>query len=126
VLAEIIHGLSPRAAEPFVAHQLRDAVADAVRGRAVRARRGAFTDAREAKPGMLETAEGGTVMLDEIGELPLPLQAKLLRGIETREGDARRRGSSRARSTSAFWRRPTASWKTRSRGRVPAGPLLQA
>src|SRR6185436_2103489 len=45
--------------------------------------RGAFTDAREAKQGLLETAEGGTVLLDEIGALPL--QAKLLRVIETHE-----------------------------------------
>jgi transcriptional regulator with PAS, ATPase and Fis domain len=47
--------------------------------------RGAFTGAVADKPGLLEAAAGGTVLFDEIGELPLDLQAKLLRAIETRE-----------------------------------------
>src|SRR5947208_9726754 len=46
--------------------------------------RGGFTGASEAKPGLLETAPGGTVFLDEIGEMPLLLQAKVLRVLETR------------------------------------------
>ncbi len=45
--------------------------------------RGAFTDARERKPGLLEVADGGTVFLDEIGEIPLAVQPKLLRVLET-------------------------------------------
>jgi two-component system response regulator AtoC len=47
--------------------------------------RGAFTGATQAKPGLLEAASGGTVFLDEIGELPMALQAKLLRAIESQE-----------------------------------------
>jgi two-component system response regulator AtoC len=47
--------------------------------------RGAFTGAATTKPGLLEAASGGTVLFDEIGEMPLELQAKLLRAIETRE-----------------------------------------
>jgi transcriptional regulator with GAF, ATPase, and Fis domain len=47
--------------------------------------RGAFTGAAASKPGLLEAAAGGTVLLDEIGELPLELQSKLLRAIELRE-----------------------------------------
>jgi DNA-binding NtrC family response regulator len=57
--------------------------------------RGAFTGAGQAKPGLLETAPGGTVFLDEVGELPPVLQVKLLRVIETRE--VLRVGSVRAR-----------------------------
>ena len=57
--------------------------------------RGAFTGAVGAKPGLLETAEGGTVFLDEIGDLPAPLQAKLLRVIEAHE--VTRLGATRAR-----------------------------
>ncbi|MEO0226245.1 MAG: sigma-54 factor interaction domain-containing protein [candidate division WOR-3 bacterium] len=45
-------------------------------------KKGAFTDARTDKPGKLEMAEGGTVFLDEIGEIPLSIQAKLLRVLE--------------------------------------------
>jgi DNA-binding NtrC family response regulator len=45
--------------------------------------RGAFTDAKRAKPGLLEEAEGGTLFLDEIGDMPLATQAKLLKVIET-------------------------------------------
>ena len=71
--------------------------------------RGAFTGAVQAKPGLLETARRrARVFLDEVGELPLTLQAKLLRVLETRAGDARRRRSSRGRSTCASSPRPTA------------------
>jgi transcriptional regulator with GAF, ATPase, and Fis domain len=58
--------------------------------------RGAFTGANQAKPGLLETADGGSVLLDEVGELPFGLQAKLLRVLET--GQCQRLGALRPRS----------------------------
>src|SRR5262249_7005144 len=56
--------------------------------------RGAFTDARTAKPGLFETAHGGTIFLDEVGLMPLSLQAKLLTVIE--DSSVRRLGATRA------------------------------
>jgi transcriptional regulator with GAF, ATPase, and Fis domain len=61
--------------------------------------KGAFTGAHESKPGRLELANGGTIFLDEIGELPIELQAKLLRVIE--EGEFTRLGSTQERKTNA-------------------------
>lgn len=56
--------------------------------------KGAFTDATEAKAGQFETANGGTLFLDEIGEMPIGVQAKLLRALQEKE--VRRLGSSKA------------------------------
>ena len=85
VLSEIIHGLSARAPKPLVRVNCATLTPSLFEAELFGHEKAAFTDAHEAKPGLLETAEGGTVLLDEIGELPLPLQAKLLRVIETHQ-----------------------------------------
>jgi two-component system response regulator AtoC len=85
VLARTVHEWSRRAARPLVGINCA-ALTDSLFGSELYGHeRGAFTGAVEAKPGLLETAPGGTVFLDEIGELSLAMQVKLLRVIETRE-----------------------------------------
>ena len=85
VLARLIHGLSPRAGKPFLALNCAGLSQSLIESELFGHERGAFTGAVGAKIGLLESANGGTVFLDEIGEMPLPMQAKLLRVIEARE-----------------------------------------
>ncbi len=85
VLARAIHAASARAGKPLVSINCAALSESLVESELFGHERGAFTGAAQAKPGLLETAPGGTVFLDEVGELPPPMQAKLLRVIETRE-----------------------------------------
>jgi len=85
VLASLVHELSARAAGPFVGVNCASIPEALLESELFGHERGAFTGAVTAKPGLLETADGGTVFLDEIGDLPASLQAKLLRVIESRE-----------------------------------------
>jgi two-component system, NtrC family, response regulator AtoC len=85
VLAERIHQMSPRAGAPFLRLNCAALSETLLESELFGHERGAFTGAIAAKPGLLETAQGGTVFLDELGELPLSIQAKLLRVIETRQ-----------------------------------------
>ena len=85
VLAERIHKMSRRANGPFVrinAAALSDTLLES---ELFGHEKGAFTGATSAKVGLLEAAHGGTFFFDEVGELPLALQAKLLRVLESRE-----------------------------------------
>ncbi|HJQ73969.1 MAG TPA: sigma-54 dependent transcriptional regulator, partial [Gaiellaceae bacterium] len=82
VLAAAIHGWSPRAAEPFVAISCTTLADQLLESELFGHVKGAFTGAWKDKPGRLEAAKGGTVFLDEVGDLPLDLQAKLLRFLE--------------------------------------------
>jgi two-component system response regulator AtoC len=85
VLARLIHQMSPRAGKPFLALNCAGLSQSLIESELFGHERGAFTGAVGAKIGLLESATGGTFFLDEIGEMPLPMQAKLLRVIEARE-----------------------------------------
>jgi two-component system response regulator AtoC len=93
VLASSIHALSERTG-PFSSINCAALSEPLLESELFGHERGAFTGAVSAKHGLLESAAAGTVFLDEIGELPLGLQAKLLRAVETRE--IRRVGSTRS------------------------------
>jgi two-component system response regulator AtoC len=85
VLADRLHKGSPRANGPFVRLNVAALPETLLESELFGHERGAFTGAVKSKPGLLETGSGGTVFLDEVGELPLATQAKLLRVLEARE-----------------------------------------
>ncbi len=84
VMARAIHEHSARRGGPFVVVDCGAVVGSLIESELFGHERGAFTGATERRRGAFELAEGGTLFLDEIGELPLDLQPKLLRAIETR------------------------------------------
>ncbi|HLU66137.1 MAG TPA: sigma-54 dependent transcriptional regulator, partial [Kofleriaceae bacterium] len=84
VIAELIHRSSPRAGRPFVRLDCASVPPTLLESELFGHERGAFTGADRRKLGYFEAAGGGTILLDEIGELPAPLQAKLLTALERR------------------------------------------
>jgi two-component system response regulator FlrC len=85
VLARYIHQQSPRASKPFIAINCAAIPDNMLEATLFGHEKGAFTGAVAAAPGKFELAEGGTILLDEISEMPLGLQAKLLRVLQERE-----------------------------------------
>ena len=94
LLARALHRASARADGPFIAINCAAVPASLLEAEFFGFERGAFTDARQPKPGLLESAHGGTLFLDEIGLLPAPLQAKLLTFLD--DHHVRRLGSTRS------------------------------
>jgi DNA-binding NtrC family response regulator len=94
LLARFIHDASDRSRKPFVAVNCAAVPESLLESELFGHCRGAFTGAVASKPGKFELADGGTILLDEIGEMPLHLQPKLLRALQEREFE--RLGESRS------------------------------
>ena len=90
VVARSIHNLSPRLEKPFVAINCASIPATLMESEIFGHERGAFTGAEQRRSGVFELAHGGSLFLDEVGDIPVELQAKLLRVLE--EGRLRRLG----------------------------------
>ncbi len=95
LLAQAIHAQSPRSGGPFVAVECTGLADSLIESELFGHEKGAFTGADRAAPGLVESAAGGTLFLDEIGDMPLKLQVKLLRLLES--GSYRRVGGTRPR-----------------------------
>jgi transcriptional regulator with GAF, ATPase, and Fis domain len=93
LLAEALHELGPRSARPFVVFDCTAVPPSLLEAELFGHERGAFTGATQAREGVFEAANGGTLFIDEIGDLELAMQPKLLRAIEKLE--VRRLGSTR-------------------------------
>jgi DNA-binding NtrC family response regulator len=84
LVAESIHAMSPRAGRPFIALNCAAIPATLIEAELFGHERGSFTGALRTREGVFERANGGTLLLDEITEMPLDLQSRLLRVLETK------------------------------------------
>ena len=126
LVARAIHANSTRSRGPFITVNMAAIPKDLIESELYGHEKGSFTGAVERRPGKFELASGGTLFLDEIGEMPIELQAKLLRVLQEREVD-RVGGSRPAAGGRAHRRRDERRPRALGRGGpLPARPLLPA
>ncbi len=87
VVADLLHESGPRAAGPFIKVNCASIPENLLESELFGHEKGAFTGAFTARPGKFELAQGGTLLLDEIGDMPLHLQPKLLRAVEQKQAE---------------------------------------
>ena len=122
LVARTLHERSPRASGPFITLNCAAVPAELIESELFGHEKGSFTGAAGRHIGKFEQAERGTIFLDEIGDMPLPMQAKLLRVLE--EGEVERIGAtSRPGWMCAWWWLRIAIWRRWSRGQVSPGPV---
>ena len=126
VIARAIHRLSGRAREIFVPVDCASLPENLLESELFGYRRGAFTGATSDKMGLIEFAHKGTLFLDEIGEMPLALQAKLLRVLQERQFRAHRRARADQCGCAGRRRDQCRSGEGGRGTHVPARPLLPA
>src|SRR4029453_2611365 len=100
LVAQVIYQTGPRAGTPFVDVNCAAIPDTLLEAEPFGFERGGFTDARQAKPGLLQMAHRGTIFLDEIGLMPDALQVKLLKALE--EGAVRRLGGQRSEAVDVW------------------------
>ena len=126
LVARSLHERSDRSHGPFIVVDCGSISESLIESELFGHERGAFTGAERARAGAFELANSGTLFLDEVGELPLEMQPKLLRALEHRgDSSTRRRAPQRSRRTRHLRHPP----KPRAHGRarhLPRGPLLSA
>ncbi|MDP9036845.1 MAG: sigma-54 dependent transcriptional regulator, partial [Myxococcota bacterium] len=116
LVARAIHQQSPRAKKPFMAVNCGAIPKELVESELFGHVRGAFTGAQTSRAGLFETADGGTILLDEVGDLPLAAQVKLLRVLQ--EGEIKRVGADEHRTVDV---RVLAATNLDLIGRIQAG-----
>ena len=121
LVASVLHRAGPRAPRAFVPLNCAAIPETLLESELFGYERGAFTDARRAKPGLFQTAHQGTIFLDEVGLLPEPLQAKLLTVIEERA--VRRLGGTHPEPADAWIISATNADLQGAPARVPRGSL---
>ena len=120
VIARLLHASGARCNGPFIAQNCAALPPDLLESELFGHRKGAFTGAIADKKGLFAAAEGGTLFLDEIGDLPLPLQSKLLRVLQ--DGEVRPLGATEGQRHDV---RVIAATNVDLRGRVEAGRFRQ-